>query len=76
MPYDLFYRRQVPRTSVLATGAGVLVILGAALLVPRALRAREVTRYRREYAGDLRRTAEVPAISDADLVRIPRERWT
>lgn len=76
MPYDLFYRRQVPRASAVAAGAGVLAALGAALLVPRALRRREVAHYRREYAGDLRRTVEVPAISDADLVMTPRERWT
>lgn len=75
MPYDLFYRRQVPGTSAVAAGAAVLAVLGAAQIVPLLFRRREVARYRREYAGDLRRTVEVPAISDADLVKIPREEW-
>jgi hypothetical protein len=81
MAYDLFFRRQVPsdfsrREGVTAAGiAGGLGLLAAVglLLVPRAARRSEIRKYRREFAGDLSRTQEMPAISMAELSRIPRE---
>jgi hypothetical protein len=82
MAYDLFYRKQIPTafsrgaTSAAAAGiAGGLGVLAAVglLLVPRAVRRSEISRYRREFAGDLSRTQEMPAISMAELSRMPRE---
>ena len=84
MAYDIFYRRQVrgffsrddsPVSARAAGGVAVLAALGALLLVPRTLRRLDDRRVRREFGEGLDKTQEVQAISDADLVRIPRETW-
>lgn len=71
MAYDILLRRQV--STDLTRGGAVLAAGGllALLLVPRFTRRSEVARYRRDFADDLTRTREMPAISMADLVRIP-----
>jgi len=81
MAYDLLFRRQIPsafsrgETTAAAGvvgGLGVLAAVGL-MLIPRAARRSEIRRYRRDFAGDLSRTQEMPAISMAELSRMPRE---
>jgi hypothetical protein len=84
MAYDIFYCRQVqgffsrdggPVSARAAGGVAVLAALGALLLAPRTLRQIENRKIRREFGEGLDKTQEVQAISNADLVRIPRETW-